>query len=198
MRGAILMMSFLVLMGVGAAVAGDLEPPAPPGPTMKSLDEVPPSWSQSLDSTDGEPDGCNSSRFKCVFGGVAVLDMETGLVWERTPSNNYTDWLPSIDACVQKMVGNRGGWRLPRAEEIFSLIDRSSGLPRLPASHPFTGLQDACCYYSTTTVATDQSKAWGLSSDLYQHMNSPCQMPKTAIGFGLYWCVRGGMGDAVY
>jgi hypothetical protein len=185
-------------MEVGAAVAGDLEPPAPPGPTMKTLGQIPPTWSQSLDSTDGEPDGCNSSRFKCVLGGVAVLDMETGLVWERNPFNDYTNWPTSIDACLQKTVGNRGGWRLPRAEEIFSLIDRSSGLPRLPASHPFTGLQGSTVYYSTTLVATDESKAWGLSVDLMQNQVSPGQAPISGPGYTSYWCVRGGQGDAVH
>lgn len=198
MRGATLSTCLVFMLGVSVGIAGDLEPPAPPGPTMKSLDEIPPTWSQTLDSTDGEPGGCNSSRFKCVLGGVAVLDMETGLTWERTPSNTYTQWLNSIDACLQKYVGNRGGWRLPRAEELFSLIDNSTGFPRLPASHPFTGLQDATCYYSTTTVATDATKVWGLSSDLVQNMHTPCQVPISGGGYALYWCVRGGEGDAVH
>lgn len=196
MRGVTLSTCLLVVLGVGMAAAGDLEPPAPPGPTMKTLGEIPPTWSQPLDSTDGEPDGCNSNRFKCVMGGVAVLDMETGLVWERTPSNAFgIPWLNSIDACLQKLVGNRGGWRLPRAEEILSLIDNSTGTPRLPPSHPFTGLTDATCYYSTTTVATDQNKAWALGSDLYGNTHSPCMAPKVGAS---YWCVRGGLGDAVY
>lgn len=40
---------------------------ASPG-LIQRLDEVLPTWSQALDSTDGEPDGCSSSRFKCVLG----------------------------------------------------------------------------------------------------------------------------------
>ena len=157
MRNAILSALLVTMLGVGVLAAGELEPTAPPGPTMKSLDEIPPTWSQTLDSTDGELDGCNSSRFKCVLGGSAVLDNETGLIWERTPTNAYTQWLSSIDACLQKLVGDRGGWRLPRAEEIFSLIDLSSGLPRLPPSHPFTGLQDVACYYS---YAWSENAGW--------------------------------------
>jgi len=164
---------------------------------MKSLDEIAPTWSQTLDSTDGEPGGCNSSRFKCVMGGAAVLDMETGLVWERVPNDDPfgTSWLESMDECQRKTIGNRGGWRLPRAEELFTLIDYSTGVGRLPPSHPFTGLLDGTCYYSTTTMATDENKAWGLGSDLAQNIHSPCEVPKTGA---TYWCVRGGQGDAVH
>jgi hypothetical protein len=194
MRRGIAIACLFLLVGAGLVLAGALEPPGPPAPTMKSLNDIAPTWSLSLDSTDGEPDGCNSSRFKCVMGSVAVLDMETGLVWERVPNNPWgPPWLESMDACQQKMLGNRGGWRLPRAEELFSLIDTSSGTPRLPESHPFTGRVDATCYYSTNTVATDGTKAWGLSSDVAQGSYSTCQVPKS--GGGTYRCVRGGNGD---
>src|SRR3990172_12675857 len=44
-------------------------------------------WDKVLDSTNGNEEGCNSDRFKCIMptdndpAGEAVLDMETGLVW---------------------------------------------------------------------------------------------------------------------
>jgi hypothetical protein len=69
----------LVLAVAGAAwwvQAGSLEPAGPPASTMKTLDEVPPTWSQTLPT---------AVRFVAVLGGAAILDRETGLVWESAP-----------------------------------------------------------------------------------------------------------------
>jgi len=123
--------------------AGELEPPGPPAPTMKSLDEIPGSWSQLLDSTDGGLDGCDSSRFKCVMGGEAVLDLETGLVWERSPTTHRSSWAIANLACSGLVVGPRRGWRLPGIDKLQSLVDPAQTNPSLPPGHPFVGVQGA-------------------------------------------------------
>jgi len=197
MRGTAVVTCLVVVLGFGTGWAGDLEPSAPPGPTMKSLDEIVPTWSQIRDSTDGEPDGCNSSRFKCVLGDEAVLDMETGLVWQRTPSNDSSQpWADAFGSCLHKVTGDRAGWRMPTGEEFLSLVDHSSGTNQsLPASHPFTGILEMTCYFSASTQVPDPTRAWGFG----------CSGVNGSAGCGLcdlaktqpkrIWCVRGGNGD---
>ncbi len=198
MRFAAVLICLVLVFGFGTAWAGDLEPSAPPGPTMKSLDEIAPTWSQILDSTDGEPDGCNSSRFKCVLNDEAVLDMETGLVWQRSPdAGSMRDWESMFLACLGAETGGRCGWRLPNAEEFRSLVDGSPGAnASLPESHPFTGIQEMTCHHSATTDLEDPTAVWGFGCSAVNGGSGcgVCAISKSASA--PRWCVRGGRGDA--
>jgi hypothetical protein len=184
MRRGVVLLGLLTLTA-SLSSAGDLEPPGPPAPTMKSLDEIPPTWSQVLDSADGEPDGCNSTRFKCVMGGDAVLDLETGLLWERTPSAAAVGWVAAIDICDRLSTGNRAGWRLPRIEELRSLVDPSQSDPALPLSHPFL-FSDQTNFWSSSTdhSSTDFAKSMLLVNGAVSFQQKPGPTPG--------WCVRGG------
>jgi hypothetical protein len=73
-----------------------------------------------------------SDRFQLVFGGLAVLDKATGLVWERTPSTaTVPTWADAIVGCpIFVSIGNTGGWRLPRAGQPERLDPRESGTAR--------------------------------------------------------------------
>lgn len=179
------------------AVAGSIEPPVSavdpsgnPVPTMKTLDEIPPAWSQKLRADDGEPDGCNSSRFKCVLDGKAVLDKETGLVWERSPWNYEGDWWTAQWQCWASSTGQRSGWRLPTASEIDSLREFCAETWRfLPCGHPFINLQGGS-YWSTTTWFWDSNEAIAFRWDVgYQVLS------KSVSTYRYNWCVRGGTGS---
>src|SRR5690242_14422307 len=56
------------------------------------------------------------------FNNEAVLDRETGLVWERTPSTQTLQWPNARLLCAQK-GGGRDRWRLPAFNELSSLVD---------------------------------------------------------------------------
>ena len=71
------------------------------------------------------------------MSSAAVLDRETGLVWEKTPDNAFRNWISARQFCVQKTVGNRMGWRLPSVSELSSLYNVggsgfTGGLPGAP------------------------------------------------------------------
>ena len=173
------------------AGAGSLNPGAPPGPTMKTLDEIPPTWSQVLDSTNGEADGCNSSRFDCVLGGEAVLDKETGLVWERSPDYSTRNWANAITYCYRREVANRKGWRLPTIEELTSLVDNDNSNPTLPTDHPFQGASLGSCW-SATTSAYGPTNAWSV------YLVNGLLYNSDKINEYYVWCVRGGVGHDAY
>src|SRR6202030_435310 len=69
-----------------------------------------PSWDQQIPATQ---------RFIVLtnFASAAVLDRETGLVWERSPSQTAGFLEAALTRCKQLTTGGRGGWRLPRVEE---------------------------------------------------------------------------------
>lgn len=105
-----------------------------------------PTWHQILPA---------AQRFVLVMNNnEAVLDKETGLVWEKSPTSNTSAWTAAISYCRGKAVGSRKGWRLPTVEELASLVDTAMSNPALPSGHPFINAQ-AVGYWSVTTGSDD-------------------------------------------
>lgn len=195
---------------VAPAVAGDLDPPdsarpgGAPAPTMKSLDDIPGSWHRTVRSPDAL--GCFSSRFKCVmvvrlFGGIelleAVLDRETGLVWEMQPDVPVLTWADALGHCLHRKTGGRLGWRLPSAQELGSLLVYDPFVNRfgLEFSLSWLAAPEDFPYWSATidpyspdiaAIALQIGANAGLASGLVRSGAN-----------GRAWCVRGGSGAAV-
>lgn len=162
--------------------AGNLEPSAPPGPTMKTLDEIPPTWSQVLPA---------SARYVLVMNGEGVLDKETGLVWERSPALPFSlrlNWNQALLNCSLGYLHGRAGWHLPTIEELTSV----TGLNRaLDAGHPFdVDCSDDHCVsidlWSATSLFGDPSQAFVFSPNIGGHT---ADLKTSAHRL---WCVRGG------
>jgi len=134
-------------------------------------------WDTVLDSTNGstEPgaEGCNSDRFKCIMptaafpDGEAVVDLQTGIVWDRAPhdtragadasADDRQTWANARLQCGNREIGGQKGNRLPSHAELGSLVDTDSALctgggPCLPDRHPFKGVQSSF-YWSAATNA---------------------------------------------
>ena len=134
----------------------------------------------------------SASRFTTAFPG-AVLDKNTGLVWEQAPDAATTNsWFNATAGCVGKNVGGTVGWRLPSVVELKSVQDPSLPPPFVPAS-VFTGVQSDF-YWSASTFAEAPTLAWVVGFGLG---GSVPGQSKTLIFFRA-WCVRGGMNPDQY
>ncbi len=150
------------------------------------------------------------SRFVLVMDNKAVLDTETGLVWERIAGDTNGDgqitmpphtgpedrlsWMDAREYCAAREVGGRKGWRLPAFNELASLVDLSPGhgAPKLPDGHPFTVI--GVTYWAATTSATHPGRVWAVDFS-----NGNVGAGRRDVHPLFVWCVRGGIrGPDVY
>lgn len=129
----------------------------------------------------------------------AVLDRETGLVWERAPDNTLPDgfrtWEASRRYCARKTVGGRMGWRLPAFNELASLYNVAGsgflgGVPGAPFVTP------NIYAYWTSTGYIDNTQTPGLVPQAYIVSFTiggiDGALPQNAASTFGAWCVRGG------
>jgi len=154
-----------------------------------------PSWDQKLTS---------STRFIVLsnWDSEAVLDRETGLVWERSAGDKNGNgdvederrsWAAAGAYCANAAVGGRKGWRLPTVQELSSLVDPTQANPSLPPGHPFTNVVRpafgaAIFAWTSTTSAPDPSRAWGV------FFATSASFTDGKGDENFVWCVRGGQG----
>ena len=150
-----------------------------------------PAWDRKMAS---------ANRFVVLtnWASAAVLDKETGLVWEQSPSaiNNFT-WSNARFHCTDLTTGGRKGWRLPLVQELASLVDPSvTPGPTLPAGHPFVLAPIVNVHWTaTTTNFVTNTLAWSVNFDNGAVLDS---ILLKLTGHGNAWCVRGGNNADVY
>jgi hypothetical protein len=174
--GAIWLLTFVAQVVEG----GDLDPPAAPGSTMQTLDDLIPSWHKSISGVD---------RFENFQAEGYVLDRETGLVWEQTPSMTTMTWESAADHCWDRTVAGElassKGWRLPTVEELGTLIEPgASGTPKLPSGHPFSGISGLYWSATASTAGTFEKYYWDTATTSLDLSTNTYSVPMRA------WCIR--------
>jgi len=139
-----------------------------------------------------------SSRFIVLpdFAYDAVLDQETGLVWELAPSMTQVTWLPTAaHQCLNRTTGGRKGWRVPSIFELATLIDPSvpPPAPVLPKEHPFKNVSKPAWFWSSTRDSQLPAPfQWGIQTldgtILQYHPNTSGMR---------VWCVRAPSADSL-
>ena len=170
----LVLLGFLCLLYAGLQVA-DAAPKGPPQGTETQ------NWDNNLPS---------ASRFTLLsaFGGAAVRDNNTGLVWEQTADGTTRTQPQATNYCANKAVGGTVGWRLPSVVELNSVRD-----PSLPNFVPlvFSGVQGNI-FWSATTNAAIPAQAYTVSfsnGDIQSFVKGTSSW---------VWCVRGPMNANQY
>jgi hypothetical protein len=124
-----------------------------------------------------------------------VEDKLTALIWLQNANGfGLQTWLNALNTAHSLADGQcglsdgsmAGEWRLPNVKELQSLIDFGSFDPALPTSHPFSGVQFAP-YWSSTTLAKVLNLAWYVRLD-----SGRPDADRKGIALGRVWPVRGG------
>jgi hypothetical protein len=141
-----------------------------------------PSWDQKL----------TTNRFVILanWNNEAVLDRETGLVWQKIPASGGTTYAVAVQRCLEATTGNRAGWRLPTAAELRSLVD---GTQNIVAGAPFSNVTldepgSTFGYWTTTPTPASHIIVTFYAGGTFPNgiVDAPPAYPQ-----GYRWCVRG-------
>ncbi len=114
-----------------------------------------------------------SPRFTDNSNGT-VTDNLTGLIWLKNANfkAGSRTWAQALSDCATLNSGEggltdgavEGDWRLPNLRELQSLIDHGRSNPAIPSGHPFTGVQSAS-YWSSSTSEDNTTRARNVGLD---------------------------------
>jgi len=199
-NGLMFVVGLWVIMGASLTGGGDTAavaagPPSNHNPHDVFLDPTP-IWDKILPTAE---------RFVILsaFGGAAVRDNETGLVWEKNPAarQGATSYLDATVLCQVAKTGGRMGWRLPTIPELSSLADGTNATPgtlSLPPGHPFSNVTASTVFFTLGTLETSPSifettviKFTPGGPGGVLPIDSQFA-PKLGLAVGTAWCVRSG------
>lgn len=120
------------------------------------------------------------------FNNDAVLDKDTNLIWELSPTPTPVTWNEARATCITRTTGGQKGWRLPAPAEMRSLVGPAvdSPIPNIPPGHPFLNIQPTA-YWTVVPEANQPSYARYVDAFLGNVLSF--------IKIYTYpvWCVRG-------
>ena len=132
--------------------------------------------------------------FTCSESGEGMVwDRETGLIWTKNANPvGANNWLDANTLCREFVFCQRTAWRLPRVEELSSLIDKKCNNPALPSGHPFENVQFGAgvpAYWTSTNSENPATPAaWFVNLE-----SGGAGLGNKSIQ-GFIWPVRGGCG----
>jgi len=146
-----------------------------------------PSWDEKLTCTTTT----NCPRFEVLtnWSKEAVLDKETGLIWQLAPGPTAVTWEVCSTSCLTVIIGGRLGWRMPTIQELASLEDPTqTTAPYIPKGSPFNNIASDFIWSATFYAPT----GYPLLIHFYAIQDF---ISAASTDSYICWCVRGGSGS---
>lgn len=132
-------------------------------------------------------------------GDGTISDLNTGLMWQQTPSSEDFTWQEAMDYCDDLEFGAYDDWRAPSVKELFSISDFSAGWPYLNTSYFSLASGEVTKdeqfwtsdYYVGTTVEGGTNSAFGVNH-VTGHIKSYAAESHGPVGGKYVRAVRGG------
>ena len=131
-------------------------------------------------------------KFEKVESGKAVLEVNTGLLWDNAHEDVCLNWKEAheyVRALNDMHYLGKTGWRLPGREELRTLAVYNDAQPATDTT-VFAG-SHADLYWSGTADKTDNDIAWGI----YFGYGCSTPYPKTRRAFVRAVCAEDGSAD---
>lgn len=177
----------LVLLSLAlpvTVVAGNLEPPAAPAPTMRTLEEI---YDKVVAVSLSSP----LARFSLNPGYDTITDNWSKLTWARSPLAIRRTWNQATTYISGLSLGGKSDWRMPTKEELLTVVDITQQNPALPVGHPFLDVQNSLYWTSSLFSGYDTTYYYinlYTGSASYEYLNG------SDSSFTYYvWPVRGGL-----
>ncbi|KAF2956245.1 DUF1566 domain-containing protein [Marinitoga sp. 38H-ov] len=68
-------------------------------------------------------------------GDGTITDLNTGLIWQKTPPSTGITWEEAYEYCENLELGGYDDWRLPTVKELFSIWNGEEGWPYIDTKY---------------------------------------------------------------
>jgi len=101
------------------------------------------------------------SAYEKLAGNI-IVDKKNAIYWQDNfaAAETSEDWDDSVEYCKKLKINNLINWRLPTFKELFSIVDYTHFKPAINSK--FESVTNDR-YWTSTTFATTESRAWNIN-----------------------------------